>query len=414
MQAPIFFFIIHCIAFFALLVNVGLDQDGYDNQTRTFTIRGKIASFGLLPIALLFFGIFVFQNGFDLNFSIVYVGFGITVMAFAIPFLSTSHNFHVKHPVKLNFIGWLTIVIGLSGLFSSVIWAIENKSDAVENYMGVLGQFIAGTSAFIALSGTTIETDTGGRNRLTDLGHVAAMVILIGFLVATINGLIDSKQDDELANTAADTKATLLAADNVINKKLRPNIESVTEQMDYVRRTVIPTLNGILAQLTDLKAISKKIDDVKMLSAKAEKLEEINGKVVESKTTINAIQGTVGEVQTKTQSLENQSSQISQKLDNQNGKLDANATKINELQGKVSSLSQQVDQIDDIKTQLANLAKTLQTIQYQTAKITDLNKDLESIKAKNSQIDGIKKDLESIKTKLENSIENVQPDTTKE
>jgi len=272
----IYFFIIHLVNLIALIIHIGIKEDGFDVKLKRLTKQGKIASV-LEGISVLAFCLFVAAYNDLCDLSSLYLGFGITVSIFIIPFLSTCHIKYSKQKVKLNFAGFVALLVGISGFLCSLIWFFDVnsgalvKTDMIDNYISILGQFIAGTSALIAFSGTTIESkqernDKGKPipvTRLTDLGKVAITVIVIGFAVSIINFNLENAEKervnievDQILAQAQSISQNLDTANEFLTHNLMPTTEQWLRKLDTKVNEIEDLDQKLMAVQRDLKTVA--------------------------------------------------------------------------------------------------------------------------------------------------------------
>lgn len=394
------FFVFHCLAFIALLVNIGAENDGFNDQTRQLNLRGKIATFVILPLSLFSFVFFLLGNALHLPMSSVYLSYLITIAAYLMPFLTNCHNPNSRFLIKINLVGYLTLIIGLSGLIGTGLWAFDSKNSTenVNDYMELLGQFIASTSALIALSGATVYTDSQGRSRLSDLGNVAAVVIFIGFGVSAINAITANRKQENLANTAEDTRKTLLSADSVITKQLKPNLVLVNKQIG----DVLPTLQKIMGQLRDLQTINDKITNLQKDVAKNTELTKLEKIVAEHNKAVDNLKVTVEKVDQETQKI-NTLQQTLQTYQTQLAVLERNVNrveglenKIVDLAGKVEKLRSETEKMGNMQDKLDKVQETISSLQSNLTTIQNNVRDLQSLKNQDAKLEDLKQRIGNI------------------
>lgn len=379
------FFVIHLFAYLALLLNVGIYEDGFDNALKDEIWYKRLKNKGIAAMVLmsvcflaaLVFFIYDFEDQSPNNN--LYLGFLITFLTYTMPFVTTCHhkateNEEAKGTFTINLIGWITLLIGSTGLLGSVI-AVVASEESLENYVSILGQFIAVTSALIALSGATIETH-GDRSILTDLGKAAMLVIVIGFAVSIINAQIDDKKKEELGQTAKQTQKVLLEANNFITQKLKPNIDIVDSKIANTNRdlgNVVTELESILQQIQALNAIKKQIEVLAENVAKGKDLQEVKISVANYDNRLNQI--------------ENQVKQI----ENLQATVNAYQLKIQNIENQVVNQLAKQDQVQDLKTSLQNY----------TARLQNIEKIIGDISEQNQQIGDMKTRIQAIQSKLQ-------------
>ncbi|MGB0526034.1 MAG: hypothetical protein ACPGJS_23840 [Flammeovirgaceae bacterium] len=385
----ILFFLIHLTSIIALVLHIGIKEDGFDVKTKRLSKQGKIAT-GIEAMTIIAFAIFVYVYDDLCNLSSLYLGFGITLATFSVPFLSTCHIKHSKARIKLNFAGFVAILVGFSGFLTSFVWFFDRNTgstvstDMIDNYISILGQFIAGTSALIAFSGTTIETkqeknDKGKPipvTRLTDLGKVAITVIVIGFAVAIIDFNLDNAEKkrvnsevDEILHQAQSISKNLDGANEFLTDSLLPR----TEQWLMVLSDKVDEIEDL-----DQKLIAVQNDLTSV--AKAKKVETLRARLAEYNTSIIALKRQLNGV--------------------------AKASSINQLDKKMASLEAKSEAI---RKQLSNVAKTeaVNQISQQMREITALKSVIKSYQTEIQQLKqqlklvASKQDVEALKLEIQ-------------
>lgn len=377
----IFFFLIHLINLLALVMHIGIKEDGFDVKSKRFSKNGKVATV-LEGISMLAFLIFVYFYNDLCNLSSLYLGFSITIAIFSVPFLTTCHIKYSKSKVRLNFAGFVALLVGFSGFLTSFIWFFDSHTDGVvstdmiDNYISILGQFIAGTSALIAFSGTTIESkdvknDKGKPipvTRLTDLGKVAITVIIIGFVVSIINFNLENAEKERV-NIEVDQ---ILEQAQLIAKNLDTANVFLTENL-------MPKTEHWLLEVNDkvenIKDLDKKLDAVqkrlKDMSTASEVL-ALGKQLTKYEATVSSLKWQLKLVAKETSVKELQ-------------------TKLNQQQSRIATLQKRLD--DTAKSHdIKELQKALKSSQ---AEINQLKQQLKK-QAKASDIEALKKELRKL------------------
>jgi len=193
---------INLLAFLAVLVNVSRHKEDLKTEERESNTWSKILAWTLLVSSFLLVVLFPILLSFLAKLgNNIYLGYLITSLAFFFPFISQTHNDKKAHWSEINFVGWLTIIIGFSGLLSSILRMLGGVSD----YISLISNFIGVTSAMVALSGQTISSrvvfNEEGKERtiteLTDLGKLALFVILLGFGISVFNAKLQDAEKSE-------------------------------------------------------------------------------------------------------------------------------------------------------------------------------------------------------------------------
>ena len=375
----IYFFCIHLLNLIALVTHIGIKEDGFDVKTKRLSKQGKLASV-MEFFALLMFGAFIYLHDHQSNLSSLYLGFGITVSIFAIPFLSTCHIKYSKSKVRLNFAGFVALLVGLSGFLTSVIWFFDRagSTDMIDNYISILGQFIAGTSALIAFSGTTIESkdiknDKGKPipvTRLTDLGKVAITVIIIGFAVSIINFNLEN----------AEQKRVNIEVDQILKQaqEIATNLDSANH---FLTHDLMPKTEHWLVDLND------KVMEIRRLE---EKVVKLSGKVdsLASRADIGALNTQLSKINRELNQLSRGQKQV------------AKQTSVQQLEQKLKKQEKQLAQLKQQITKLNQskaIASIKNEIQILHQEINTMKKEVKST-AKTSDIESLKKKLSQLET----------------
>lgn len=276
MNTNFILFLIHLVATVAVFINVGLKEDGYENGK--WRLQGKVATI-ILAIDFIAFMTYVFSLSSQfVDLVNLYLGYSITVASFIIPFLCTCHNIVSNRIIRLNFVGWLTVVLALVGLVSTFLHLLGVSDENVENYIAVLANLITVTSALIALSGQTFDN----QYRLTDLGRVAVTVITVGFMVSVMNGYLDEREKEKLEKTVSDVdkkaKETLGSLNKAgefldeINEGLAKSKEDLTsifsaelnlvkEELRIVKSDLEGTQKNLVKDVHELDELTKQLQD---------------------------------------------------------------------------------------------------------------------------------------------------------
>jgi hypothetical protein len=370
MPANTHFFLIHLLAFIALLINVGPQQDGWDNLNKRFTLTGKIAT-ALIAIDLIAFVHFLIITKATVTaYGSFYLGYGITVIAFSIPFTAISHYASSPKPIKINMVGWIGISLGASGFVSSLFLVFFSKikvaTNMSEDYVAILGHFITVASAMIALTeslnASASQTPANApidnspealakaedrKWERRDLKRVAIKVIMIGFVVSAVNSIIENRKGDEV-------KKNLLRTKSFITDSLDTHISQLDKQITTTKKDlgkVHTQLQGLLTTVSTLGAISTSLDALNKNVAKRTEVDELLKKSV--KLNENDEQQKVA--------IEKLNTDLQKELDKYN--------KLNEQFRKNDEAKQQA--INDLQTKLANYNKNLlaleQTVKSNTA-----------------------------------------------
>ncbi|OJJ19023.1 hypothetical protein BKI52_19575 [marine bacterium AO1-C] len=296
------FFAIHLVAFIALLINIGPQQDGWDNLTKRFTLNGKIATaiIGLDLVALIHF-LLTAKVGLA-AYGSFYLGYGITAIAFIIPFTAISHYASSPKFVKINMVGWIAIALGASGFVSSLFLVFFSKAKVAtnmsEDYVAILGHFITVASAMIALTEglnagaaqpvqPKAAEDEHARRKAEDklferrdLKRVAIKVIMIGFVVSAVNSIIQNRKEDEVKNNLLSTKTFITDSLDTHITKLDAQIKNTEKDLGKVNKQLQGLLTTVktLGQISEsLEALDKKVaqkDEVNTLLKKSDELSE--------------------------------------------------------------------------------------------------------------------------------------------
>ena len=268
MSVSFHFFLIHLVAFVALLINIGPKQDGWDNLTKKFTLTGKVAT-AIIFLDLVAFIHFLTTAKVSLaSYGSFYLGYGITVVAFIIPFTAISHYASSKKFIKINMVGWIGIALGASGFVSSLFLVFFSKAKVAtnmsEDYVAILGHFITVASTMIALTeglnagavqqaATAPPENEAARKKAEDrqlerrdLKRVAIKVIMIGFVVSAVNSIIENRKEEEVKNNLLRTKSFITdsldthitkCADKKHRKRLGKSKQTIARVIDYGKNT---------------------------------------------------------------------------------------------------------------------------------------------------------------------------------
>lgn len=375
MSVSAHFFAIHLVAFIALLINIGPQQDGWDNLNKKFTLNGKIATviIGLDLIALIHF-LLTTKVGLA-AYGSFYLGYSITVVAFIIPFTAISHYASSPKFVKINMVGWIAIALGASGFVSSLFLVFFSKpkvaTNMSEDYVAILGHFITVASAMIALTEglnanaapqpVAVPKNENESKRAEDklferrdLKRVAIKVIMIGFVVSAVNSIIQNRKEDEVKNNLLSTKTFITDSLDTHITKLDAQIKNTEKDLGKVNQQLQGLLTTVktLGQISNsLEALDKKVaqkDEVNALLKKSDELNEND----------NA----------QKKALEKLNQDLSTELDKYNG-LTQKLTNNSEIRQKA---------IDAIKTNLDQYKRQLDALQKTASDKTEL-KQLQAI-----------------------------------
>ncbi len=391
MSVSTHFFVIHLVAFIALLLNIGPQQDGWDNLTKKFTLNGKIATLiiGLDLIALVHF---LFTAKVNLaTYGSFYLGYSITAVAFIIPFTAISHHEASTRWIKINVVGWIGIALGASGFVSSLFLVFFSKAKVAtnmsEDYVAILGHFITVASAMIALTEglnasnppshlhqenapeQTSSSSTDKTLARRDLKRVAIKVIMIGFVVSAVNSIIQNRKEEEVKNNLLTTKAFITDSLDTHISKLDIQIKSTEKDLGQVNKQ----LKGLLATVKTLGQISASLD---ALDKKVAQKDEVNTLLKKSD-----------------QLSENDDAQ-KKALEKLNLDLSAELNKYNELTQKLSQSSQtRQKSIDDIKNSLGQYQQKLDALQKTVNDQTELKQLQVIVRGQQNMLDKIQKNM---------------------
>ena len=79
----VLFFGIHLMNLLALILHIGIKEDGFDVKMKRLSKNGKIATV-IEVCSIIAFSVFVYHYNTLCNLSSLYLGFGITVSIFSI------------------------------------------------------------------------------------------------------------------------------------------------------------------------------------------------------------------------------------------------------------------------------------------------------------------------------------------
>ena len=290
MSVSTHFFAIHLVAFIALLINIGPQQDGWDNLNKKFTLNGKIAT-AIIGLDLIAFIHFLLTTKVTLaTYGSIYLGYGITVVAFIIPFTAISHYASSTKFLKINMVGWIAIALGASGFVSSLFLVFFSKpkvaTNMSEDYVAILGHFITVASAMIALTEglnanatqpmATPKNEAESKKvedkvfERRDLKRVAIKVIMIGFVVSAVNSIIQNRKEEEVKNNLLSTKTFITDSLDTHITQLDAQIKNTEKDLGKVNKqlqgllTTVKTLGQISASL---EALDKKVAQKEELNA---------------------------------------------------------------------------------------------------------------------------------------------------
>lgn len=385
------FFLIHLVAFVALLINIGPKQDGWDNLTKKFTLTGKVAT-AIIFLDLLAFVHFLATAKVSLaSYGSFYLGYSITVVAFIIPFTAISHYASSKKFIKINMVGWIGIALGASGFVSSLFLVFFSKAKVAtnmsEDYVAILGHFITVASAMIALTeglnastvqqaATAPPENEAARKKAEDrqlerrdLRRVAIKVIMIGFVVSAVNSIIENRKEEEVKNNLLRTKSFITDSLDTHITQLDVQIKNTEKDLGKVNTqlqgllTTVKTLGQISASIEELdkKVASKK--EVDALLKKSDKLSEND------------------DAQKK--ALEKLNQDLSTELDKYNG-LTKQLTQNSETRQK---------SIDAIKNNLDQYKRQLDVLQKTASDKTELKQLQVIVRGQQNLLDNIQKKM---------------------
>lgn len=387
------FFLIHLIAFIALLINIGPKQDGWDNLTKHFTLNGKIAT-GLIALDFLALIHFLATAKAPIaSYGSFYLGFGITAVAFIIPFTAISHYASSKKVIKINMVGWIGILLGASGFVSSLFLVMFSKTKVAinmsEDYVAILGHFITVASAMIALTeglnpsaavapiepvDDTLEARQKAEDRKwerRDLKRVAIKVIMIGFVVSAVNSIIQNRKEEEVKNN-------LVRTEKFITNTLDKHISQLDKQITTTKNDLGKVHSQIQGLLTTVSTLGK-------ISASLETLD----KNVAKRTEVN-------QLLKKSQQLNENDDAQKKAIETLNQELKKELDKYNALTEQLTKNDQAKQQaIEALKAQINGYNKSLTALE-QTVKNNPALKQLQvAVRGQQTTLDRIQKGMVS-------------------
>lgn len=389
MNTNLILFLIHLVATLAVFINVGLKEDGYENGK--WSLQGKIATI-ILAIDFIAFITYVLSLSSQfVDLVNLYLGYSITVASFIIPFLCTCHNIDSKQAIRLNFVGWLTIILALVGLLSTFLHLLGVSDESVENYIAVLANLITVTSALIALSGQTFDN----QYRLTDLGRVAVTVITVGFFVSVMNGYLDEREKEELKNTVVEVQGKAKETLGSLNKA-GEYLDFINQELAKSKDTLTIIFSAELSQVKEELIIVKEdlegtqqalVTDVHELD---ELTKELKNKLIGLERDIDLIDDLVSDISVdyldrdvfnqKITGLASKQGVKDQtdKLSNQINDVRQNALKKNDL-SQLASSSELTALRTDVNTKLSSIGDNKAALQNLTSKIDNLSQKITTL-----------------------------------
>lgn len=401
------FFLIHLLAFVALLINIGPQQDGWDNLAKKFTLNGKIAT-ALIVLDLAAFIHFLLTTKATIaTYGSIYLGYGITVVAFSIPFTAISHYTSSPKPIKINMVGWIGIALGASGFVSSLFLVAFSKTKVAinmsEDYVAILGHFITVASAMIALTeglsasaaAIPVVAPTTEKDRLKaedrkwekrDLKRVAIKVIMIGFVVSAVNSIIENRKEEEVKKNLLHTKKLITDSLDTHISQLDVQIKNTKADLGKVHKE----LQGLLATVKTLGKINSSLEELNKKVAKKSEVDQLLKKSTQLDENDAA----------QKKALEALNKDLSQQLE----QLD----KYNQLTEQLSKNDQSKQKaIDDLKNTLNGYNKNLTALEQTVKNNTDLKQLQVMVRGQQNMLDRIQKGMLT-KASLNQLTQNVQ------
>lgn len=397
------FFLIHLLAFVALLINIGPQQDGWDNLSKKFTLNGKIATTLIVLDLAAFIHFLLTTKATMAAYGSIYLGYSITVVAFSIPFTAISHYKSSLKPIKINMVGWIGIALGASGFVSSLFLVAFSKTKVAtnmsEDYVAILGHFITVASAMIALTeglsasaAITVAASTTEQDRLKaedrkwekrDLKRVAIKVIMIGFVVSAVNSIIENRKEEEVKKNLLHTKKLITDSLDTHISQLDVQIKNTKGDLGKVHKE----LQGLLATVKTLGKINSSLEELNRKVAKKNKVDQLLKKSTQLDKNDAA----------QKKALEALNKDLSQQLD-----------KYNQLTEQLSKNDQSKQKaIDNLKNTLSNYNKNLTTLEQTVKNNTDLKQLGVIVRGQQNMLDRLQKGMLT-KASLNQLTQNVQ------
>ncbi|NLR91886.1 coiled-coil domain-containing protein [Flammeovirga agarivorans] len=392
-----FFTLSHCVVFACLFLIIGFKKEGFSVDSDPFKVHvQKSALFGGFIVVL--FSLMLLLNYIQPAFiehskhpkeedpgkyASLYISYAITLVATFVPLitkcLKEKKEDKNKGFLPYNSIGLIAIVLGSTGLISTLIFFFSGEITYVDSYVSYLSHFIPAVAGLVAILGETFYSEKN-ISKLTDLGKVLGVVLFIGFSLSSFNASMADKQSqqlnkriedahkdlDDIIKKSSGLDASLTRLTDVINNS---NIIQFEDKVDALKNTLAGLSKNISALDTKVKKLPKK-DVVEKVMTKVTAIEALEKDLLAkvdqlpSDEDINAINTHLTTLEEKDAHLETQINKIPtsiQKINEEVAKLDQTIQSIKEGMLDKEDINRRLDELDASYKTLSELIEKMPT-----------------------------------------------------